>query len=221
MRTAWEFLRAIARNLVALMSGIASLALMLIANVWGASRPGLWWAASHLCLLIAAYLVWKSEWGKPGPEVIVKYETKNKIQPDNMDMRVFVSEFKRITVGEEDVPRFMLQNQSEIVAMNVTVHQISLNKQLVEFAFVPSVTKGAAIDVQASRDLAECLRNEWLSGEEKDLIVPISVSYSDTQGRKFETDCEIKYSGSVTMAIFKGIRRIGNRPKWPTCKLKA
>jgi hypothetical protein len=217
MQTAWEFLCAIVKDWVARMSGIASLVLALVAGLGHVNYPWAWWLASYLCLLVAAFQVWKAEWQKPGPKVIVKYGTENKIRQNDLSWE----QFRRLLNSSDSKnqnPALTIQNLSDIIAINVKIDDVSVGKKTIRFPAISVIKQKASVKPQEVIDgrhnLVECLDAELAITQKEFLLIPVTVSYSDTCGRNFETTCEIRYGRLVVDTFIKKFRRTGNRPSW-------
>lgn len=209
MSTIFYFLRAVSRDLVALLSGIASLIIALIVSWVSPTYAGLWWSVAYLCILLAAFRVWQSEWQKPGPQVVIEYD------------HALSKEIKQWRVGESPEDQYAPQsvkliNLSDYPALNVRINDAQIGAYTAIFETVPRLLKGdqispsvsfGEIDKYIQGHIGTILESILHLSESNTLTVPLTVSYEDFNGRKFQTECEIRHTATNSTCIKKRYRR--------------
>jgi|SRR5579863_2445466 len=210
VKTIREFLLAVYSDWIARMSGIASLSIALLISWLSPAYVGLWWFAAYLCLLVAAFRVWRTGWQEAGPEVIAVYENTTETERD-----LFSPTPKSPKNGPAGV---VLQNLSDIPALNAQINDLDISGFVVGFQLIPRVIKGSPVtaSVVPKDALSKSFLGDFgvilefvLEASKKELIkVPLTVSYEDMRGRRFETGCEIQFSATSHRAIKKHYRRL-------------
>jgi len=200
------------------MTGLISLAVPAVAYSMGADEKELWWGLAYAFLLISAFRVWELEYGKPGPQISMEYQTPNQTAVNETNF----TDWKRWEAvdGGREIP-FTLRNESEIAAYNVQVGNISLAGNTATFEPVPMVVKGEPRQVSVTieelgamqlHDFREFLSRGWQSSDP--LLIPVVVSYTDIQGRQYESHSEISYDRWVIRTSHKKYVRVHRKPKW-------
>ena len=220
METAKSFFATFVSDLLGLTTGVASMILAILASWTGPNDSMIWWSAAYLCGMFSAYRLWKAEFQKPGPQIIVEYQTLNQTTVNESHFTDW--ERWKTGGGEQEIP-FILRNESPIAAYNVQVRSISLAGNTASFEPIPMVVKGEPKQVTVTigefgvlqmHNFREFLSLGWQSLDT--LVVPIVVAYTDIHGRLFESEFEIKCNRWVSTTVLKIWRPVERWPKWLT-----
>jgi len=137
------FASAFGASWVTFMSGSASLIMALIAGTSGSPHAHWWWVAAYICGIFAAFSIWEAEWSKPGPQVIVVYESSQTKQPSDMPFNEY-RESRELGMDSRMIP-MTLTNLCEIPAINVTIKSIRLAGNTADFPVISRVQKDTSV----------------------------------------------------------------------------
>ncbi len=200
MQEVWEFTKAVCKHWGVLLAGAAILAAFRAAQFFlDLSPPDYFlWATALVCLSYASYLAWDVERQRcleyqqgtlaSAPQVLVQFDCE----------------------AERPKPVTLI-NASDIPAFKVKIHDIQNGDRVAKFeALSQLLREWVAVDPKVevngsgavgSRSLMTVLEDGSEGGKLGSRVFPLRVSYTDFQGREFQTQYEIEYHGANRRAV--------------------